>query len=71
MRCANHFGDGGARLSRSAFDNPKTRGILCVHLSILTAVGGTPALRSIWATGSNCTENAELQVASEIFTLVA
>jgi hypothetical protein len=36
--------------SRSTFDNPKTRGISCAHLAILPAAGGTPALRSIWAT---------------------
>jgi hypothetical protein len=37
-------------LSRSTFDNPKTRGISCAHMAILAAAGGTPALRSIWAT---------------------
>src|ERR1035437_2134462 len=37
-------------LSRSTFDNPKNRGISCAHLAIRAAAGGTPALRSIWAT---------------------
>jgi len=37
-------------LSRSAFDNRKTRGNSCAHLAILAAAGGTPALRSILAT---------------------
>jgi hypothetical protein len=33
-------------LSRSTFDNPKTRGISCAHSAIQAAAGGTPALRS-------------------------
>jgi hypothetical protein len=37
-------------LSRSTFDSPKTLGISRVHLAILAAAGGTPALRSISAT---------------------
>jgi hypothetical protein len=37
-------------LSRSTFDNPKTRGISCAHSVTQTAAGGTPALRSFWAT---------------------
>src|ERR1035437_4368674 len=32
-------------LSRSTFDNPKTRGISCAHLAIRAAAGGTPGLR--------------------------
>jgi hypothetical protein len=37
-------------LSRSTFDKPKTRGISYAHSAIRAAAGGTPALRSIWAT---------------------
>jgi hypothetical protein len=47
-------------LSRSTFDNPKTRGISCTHLAILVAAGGTPALRSIWATRPLAKAEAEL-----------
>jgi len=36
--------------SRSTFDNYNNPGIGCAHLAILAAAGGTPALRSIWAT---------------------
>jgi hypothetical protein len=36
--------------SRSTFDNYHNPGIGCAHLAILAAAGGTPALRSIWAT---------------------
>jgi len=32
-------------LSRSTFQNPKTRGIAYAHLAIQAAAGGTPALR--------------------------
>jgi len=44
-------------LSRNTFDNPKTRGISCAHLAIRAAAGGTPALRSIWATRPEATED--------------
>src|ERR1017187_10428250 len=42
-------------LSRSTFDNPKTRGISCAHLAILAVAGGTPTLRSIWPTRPSAT----------------
>jgi hypothetical protein len=46
-------------LSRSTFDNPKTRGISCAHLAIRAAAGGTPALRSIWAKRPKATTRQE------------
>jgi len=63
--CPNHFGDGGARLPardrlaihRSLSESQpqhvrhsKTRGISCARLATFAAAGGTPALRSLWAT---------------------
>jgi hypothetical protein len=36
--------------SCGTFDKPKARGISCANSAIRTAAGGTPALRSNWAT---------------------